>query len=45
MRRLNSADFSNPYNGGGFPDLRSVPELTVEILRGTETRVLRYRFR
>jgi general secretion pathway protein C len=45
VRRINDADFANPYNGGGFPDLRTVSELTVEVLRGGATRVLRYRFR
>jgi general secretion pathway protein C len=45
VRRINTADFSNPHDGGRFPDVRTVPELTVEVVRGGVTRVLRYRFR
>lgn len=45
VRRINDADFANPHGGGGFPDLRTVSELNVEVLRNGATRVLRYRFR
>lgn len=45
VRRINDADFANPHGGGGFPDIRTVSELQVEVLRGGASRVLRYRFR
>lgn len=45
IRRINSADFGDPEGGGRFPDIRTVAELTVSIVRGGTERTLRYQFR